>query len=276
MGSYSKEQTTKCVGSVTRSFEILEFLNATERGWNISEISRKLGIPKSTAHMLMSTLGRLGYIQRSEDSLRFELTPKILTIGTNALKCTPLPRLALPHLRWLMQETKLTSHLGILHEDRVVFVQKVEGQGITKIDTYVGKRSSIHCTGVGKAILAFRPVDQVEAILSRSPLGRFTRKTIVSEANFMAELTRIRERGYSIDDEEEELGIRCVAAPVLLSARSVAAVSVTGTTAQIHPDSMERIVSLTKTAAHHISVALTHHLSLPETRSQDFLLVGNG
>jgi IclR family transcriptional regulator, KDG regulon repressor len=250
-----------CVGSVERAFAILEFLNSTRRGWNISEISRKLQIPKSTTHILVSTLDQLGYIRQFESSRRFQLTPKILEIGRNALKCNPLPQLALSHLHWLVQETKLTAHLGIVHENRVVFVQKVEGPGVIKIDTYIGKCSDFHCTGVGKAILAFQPQDKLDSLLSTHTFDRFTKKTITSKVAFVAELARVKQSGYSVDDEEEELGVRCVAAPVLLDGTALAAVSVTGTAAQIRTESMDRMISLTKSVAGRISASLPRDLA---------------
>ena len=254
------------VTSVERAFAILEFLNSTRRGWNISEISRKLQIPKSTAHILVCTLDQLGYIRQLETSRRFQLTPKMLEIGQNALKSNPLPQLALSHLHWLVQETKLTAHLGIVHENRVVFVQKVEGPSMIKIDTYIGKCSEFHCTGVGKAIMAFQPDDKLESMLSAHAFDRFTKKTITSKTAFMAELARVRQGGYSIDDEEEELGVRCVAAPVLLGKTALAAVSITGTTSQIRTESMDRIASLARSVASRISMSLPKDLAAFDSR----------
>src|SRR5690348_6876817 len=145
----------KCgTGSVERAFMILEFLNASNRGWNISEMSRKLNIPKSTTHVLVSTLGQLGYIKQAQSSRRFQLSTKMFGLGRRALNAMPLPEAALPHLRALVQETQLTAHVGILEKNQVVFVQKADGPGFIKFDTYIGKCSELHCTGLGKALLA--------------------------------------------------------------------------------------------------------------------------
>ena len=260
-------ETKPSVGSVERAFAILEFLNSTKRGWNISEISRKLQIPKSTAHVLVSTLDQLGYIKHYESSRRFALSPKILKIGQNALKSNPLPQLALSHLYWLMQETKLTAHLGIVHENRVMFIQKVDGPGMIRFDTYVGKYSEVHCTGVGKAILAFQPDEKIESLLSAHSFDRFTRKTISSKTVFRAELSRVKQNGYSMDDEEEELGVRCIAAPILVGSTALAAVSVTGTATQIRAETMERMIALTKCAAGRIAASLPKDLGAFEFQS---------
>jgi DNA-binding IclR family transcriptional regulator len=247
--------TKPSAGSVERAFTILEFLNSSKRGWNISEMSRKLKIPKSTTHVLVSTLDQLGYIKQYQSSRRFQLSSKMFSLGRRALEATPLPDIALPHLRWLVQESKLTTHVGILEKNQVVFVQKVDGPGIIKFDTYIGKCSQLHCTGLGKILLAFQPEETIQSLLLNYPFHRFTKRTISSQATFLAELARVRQNGYAMDDEEEELGIRCIAAPIFSSGEVSAAVSVTGTTTQIRIEDIERLVTLAKCTAAKISAA---------------------
>ena len=244
-------------GSVERAFLILEFLNSSKRGWNISDISRRLSIPKSTTHVLVSTLEQLGYVQRYQykGSRRYQVSTKTLGLGKNALSAAPLSEIVLPHLHWLVQETRLTAHMGILERNQAVFVQKVDGPGAIKFNTYIGKRSELHCTGVGKVLLAFQPDEQIELLLSTYSFGRFTKKTISSKSAFLSELARVQQSGYSIDDEEEELGIRCIAAPILSGSNALAAVSVTGTAAQLRTDGIHRVIALTKCAAERISAA---------------------
>lgn len=249
------DSTRPSAGSVERAFTILEFLNSSKRGWNISEMSRKLKIPKSTTHVLVSTLDQLGYIKQYQSSRRFQLSSKMFSLGRRALEATPLPDIALPHLRWLVQESKLTTHVGILEKSQVVFVQKVDGPGIIKFDTYIGKCSQLHCTGLGKILLAFQPEETIQNLLLNYPFHRFTKRTISSPATFLAELARVRQNGYAMDDEEEELGIRCIAAPIFTSGEVSAAVSVTGTTSQIRIEDIERLVTLAKCTAARISAA---------------------
>lgn len=251
-----RTSTRPCVGSVQRAFSILELLNSSKRGWNISEISRKLNIPKSTTHVLITTLDELGYIRQHGASRRFQLSTKMFGLGRKALNVTPLPDIALPHLRWLVQETGFTAHVGILEKNQVVFVQKVDGPGIIKFDTYIGKCSELHCTGLGKSLTAFQPDESIESLLSNYSYDRFTRKTISSRFAFMAELARVRQQGYSMDDEEEELGIRCVAAPILSAGFASAAVSVTGTVSQMHIEGIDKVVGLTRRAAARIAASM--------------------
>jgi DNA-binding IclR family transcriptional regulator len=241
---------------VERAFSILELLDSSKRGWNISEMSRKLDIPKSTTHVLVTTLDQLGYIRQRRQTRRFQLSTKMFGLGRKALNVTPLPDVALPHLRWLVQETEFTAHVGILEKNQVVFVQKVDGPGIIKFDTYIGKCSELHCTGLGKSLVAFQPPESLDALLSGYSYDRFTRKTISSRSAFMAELARVRQQGYSMDDEEEELGIRCVAVPVLVGGIAVAAVSVTATVSQMHIEGIDKVVALTKRAAARIAACM--------------------
>lgn len=241
--------------SVQRAFSIIEFLNSSNRGWNISEMSRKLKIPKSTTHVLVSTLDQLGYIRQCQSSRRFQLSTKMYGLGRRALNATPLPEAALPHLRWLVQETQLTAHVGILEKNQVVFVQKADGPGFIKFDTYIGKCSELHCTGLGKTLLAFQSEETIQSVLSTHLFGRFTKKTISTKPAFLVELARVQRNGYSMDDEEEELGVRCVAAPISSPTGVFAAVSVTGTTSQIRMEDIEKTVVALKRTAARIAVA---------------------
>jgi IclR family transcriptional regulator, KDG regulon repressor len=259
MGS-SRKQSVKAgsatTNSVQRSFAILEFLNASRRGWNISELSRKLDIPKSSTHVLINVLSGLGYIQQMQLSNRFQLSPKLHGLGRRALHATPLSEIVLPHLHWLVQQTSLTAHAGILEKRHVVFIQKVDGQGMVKFDTYIGKCSPLHCTSLGKALLSSQTPEMLQSMLSKYTFDRFTRKTMVSLPAFMSELERVREQGYAVDNEEEELGVRCVASPIVVDGAAVGAVSVTGTVTQIPPESVAAVGEMLRTAAWHVKAQL--------------------
>jgi IclR family transcriptional regulator, KDG regulon repressor len=259
MGS-SRKQSVKAgsatTNSVQRSFAILEFLNASRRGWNISELSRKLDIPKSSTHVLINILSGLGYIQQAQLSNRFQLSPKLYGLGRRALHATPLSEIMLPHLHWLVQQTSLTAHAGILEKHHVVFIQKVDGQGMVKFDTYIGKCSPLHCTSLGKALLSSQTPEMLQSMLSKYTFDRFTRKTMVSLPAFMSELERVREQGYAVDNEEEELGVRCVASPIVVDGAAVGAVSVTGTVTQIPPESVAAVGEMLRTAAWHVKAQL--------------------
>lgn len=252
--------------SVQRSFAILEFLNASRRGWNISELSRKLDIPKSSTHVLINILSGLGYIQQIQSSNRFQLSHKLYGLGQRALHATPLSEVVLPHLHWLVQQTSLTAHAGILEKNHVVFIQKVDGHGLVKFDTYIGKCSPLHCTSLGKALLSSQTPEILESTLSKYAFDRFTRRTIVSLPVFMSELQRVREQGFAVDNEEEELGVRCVASPIVVGGVAVGAVSVTGTVTQIPPEDVAAVGQTLRTAAWHVTAQFGNHSSPARNR----------
>jgi DNA-binding IclR family transcriptional regulator len=243
--------------SIERAFAILEVLDGTGRGWNISEMSRKLRIPKSSAHVIVLTLERLGYIKRDPGSRRYQLGLKICGLGRGLMKNLALPEIALPHMRWLVDQTRLTAHLAILERNQAVYIQKVDGPGVIKFDTYVGKRADLHCTAVGKVLLAYAGEEFAQEILSVDSFPRYTNVTITSAASLGKELSIVRKKGYSVDDEEEELGVRCLGTPVLNSSgKSVAALSVTGTISQIRQDGLDSLADIVKEAAARVSGAL--------------------
>jgi DNA-binding IclR family transcriptional regulator len=237
--------------AVQRALSVLEQLDSSRRGLNISEISRQLEIPKSSAHVIVVTLERLGYVQRKPDSLNYRLGLKAYGLGRGMMKNLSIAEVALPHLRVLVDQIHLPAHLAIPDGDQGVFIQKVDAPGLIKIDTYVGRRMDLHCTGVGKVILAYGAEEAVERTLAKQVYIRHTRNTITSSRALRRELARVRQLGYAVDDEEEELAVRCVAVPVFHpNRRFAAALSVVGTTEQIPLDGIKALAqNLRRTAA---------------------------
>jgi DNA-binding IclR family transcriptional regulator len=243
-----KEHTT----SLERAFAILEYLDGSRRGLNISELSRKLGIPKSTTHVIVVALRRLGYLTLDERKREYSLGLKVHGLGKGLMKSFSLPERAHGPMKWLTEVTRCTSQLAILADDQAMYIQKVEGPGLVQFDSYVGKRTNLHCTGVGKVLLAYS-ADQ-EHLLNRKSFARYTKKTITSPASLRRELARVRQRGYAIDDEEEELEVRCLAAPIFNpSGGCIAALAIAGTIQEISDDRIEEfagwLIRATRNAA---------------------------
>jgi DNA-binding IclR family transcriptional regulator len=236
--------------SVARALAILECLDSSSRGLNISEISRKLGIPKSSAHVIILTLEKAGYVQKRNDSLHYSLGLKAYGLGLSMMKNLSMSEVALPHMRVLVDQIRLPAHLAVPDGEQGVYIQKVDAPGLIKIDTYIGRRMDLHCTGVGKIILAYGPSEVRDHILSKQLYIRHTRNTITSPRMLQRELAKIRKQGYAIDDEEEELAVRCVAVPVMHpTGRFAAALSVTGTTQQIPLSAIDDIADQLKKVA---------------------------
>jgi DNA-binding IclR family transcriptional regulator len=136
-----------------------------------------------------------------------------------------------------MHRTHLTVHLGIIESDEAVLVEKMEPAGLFRLATWMGKRMDVHCTGIGKAIIGFLPEEHVDRIVTERGLPRHNENTICGPKRLKAELAQIRKQGYAVDDEEDEIGLRCLGAPVFgPSGDVIAAVSIAGTTSQILPE----------------------------------------
>ena len=239
--------------SVERAFAILEFLDGSRRRWNISELSRKLRIPKSTTHVIVLTLEQLGYLMLDPRTRDYSLGLKVSGLGRGLMKSLSLPDRALRPMQWLVEATRCTSQLAVLADDQAMYIQKVEGPGLIQFDSYVGKRTNLHCTGVGKVLLAYAPDQRREHILNRKSFAHYTNKTITSPNLLRKELVKVRQRGYAIDDEEEELEVRCVAAPVFSrSGDFMAALAIAGTVGQIREENIDDLTRCVIQAADRI------------------------
>jgi IclR family KDG regulon transcriptional repressor len=214
------------VTAVARALGILENVDGSVRGTGITELSRRLGLGKSTVHRLCATLEHHGYLVRDAGTGRYRLSMRVFQIGSHALDALDLPARAMPALEALGAATEETVHLAVLDGADVIFIGKVESPRPLRLYSQVGRRCPAHCTAVGKVLLAAAAPNQRAPAAAR-PLKRYTGKTITSAAALDRELEDVRRRGYATDDEEFEDGIRCIAAPVRdYRGRVIAAVSV--------------------------------------------------
>lgn len=246
--------------SVQRAFAILEFLGDSQRRWNISELSRRLGIPKSTTHVLMTTLERLGYITREGGRRDYTAAVKFYGPGISPARRSCLPERALPPMAQLVNQTGLTAHLAVLDEGQALYVQKVSPPAGDGFDTAIGKRTNLHCTAVGKVLLAYGGNSPLQnLLLARSRLTRHTENTIASGRALRLELTNVRHCGYAFDDQEEELDTRCIAMPVYDAfGRFTASLGLAGTVSQIHDRNMNWLLHWVREAARLISTSSAH------------------
>ena len=243
--------------AVERALNILEAVVGRREGLTNSEISRRLDIPKSSASYILRALTHRGYLRRDAETGRYRLGLKILSLGRDAQANIDVTEIAQPFMRALVERTRLTSHLAVLDQGEAVYVEKVEAPGFFKVNTWVGKRMFVHSTSVGKVLLAGRRDDEVENLLRERGLKKRTPKTITTVARLMAELQTVRSKGYAIDDEENSLGARCLAAPISDALGNVvAALGVSGTLTQMEEEALPRIAETLKEAARRISKQL--------------------
>src|SRR5580700_7161417 len=243
--------------AVERALGMLEAVSQEPEGLSNAEISRKLQIPKSSASYILRTLEKQGYLHRDANSGKYRVGLKILSLSRGALSGIDVREVALPIMRRLTEKTNLTCHLAILDGPEAVYIEKVEPQGFIRMDTWVGRRMRVHATSVGKALVAYVPQEQLEGILRKSGMEKRTPKTITTLPRLLKELEKVRAQGYAVDDEENNLGARCVGAPIFDEHGSIeAALGLSGTTQQVSPNTMPRILEALKDAARHISMGL--------------------
>jgi DNA-binding IclR family transcriptional regulator len=240
--------------AVERALNILEAAANRRDGLTNSEISHKLGIPKSSASYILRTLERRGYLRRDVENGRYRLGLKILSLGGDARANLDLAEVALPFMQALQERIHLTIHLAVLDQGEAVYIEKVEAPGFFKVNTWVGRRMFLHSTSVGKCLLAWLPKPEVETLLRQQGMKKRTPKTISSLPKLLADLERVRDQGHAIDDEENSLGARCVGAPIFDAMGTVtASLGVSGTLTQMDEANLPRIMDALKETARRIS-----------------------
>lgn len=221
-------QGTYKVQALDRAFAVLDLLGESETPLGLAQVAASLQLHKSTAHRFLMVLERHRMVERTVNG-KFRLGLRLFDFGNRAIEQYDLRDRAQPHLRRLVSETEETAHLALLEAARVIYIDKIEPTRSVRMITRIGASNPVHCTSVGKAILAFLPPERSAEILKRIRFERMTTRTIASADALRTELEKTRRRGYAVDDEELEEGLRCIAVPVLDAQRlPVAAVSVSG------------------------------------------------
>ena len=265
-----KGPATASVSSVDRALTFLETLAKSNRGMTLADIARKLRLPKSSAHCILLTLERRGYIYRVPSTHRYLFGMRLLNLAQEALGRLELRARASAPLRRLLEKTHMTVHMAIYEDGEAVLVEKLEPHTAVKMASHIGRRLDLHCTGVGKALLAYLPEDEINRLRTSRALARHNENTIVFSKKLQAELEHIRKVGYSFDNEEDEIGFRCVGAPIFENSLTViAAISVAGTTTQITGTSLDSLARTVKDTADEISRRFSDPVSKAVGERQD-------
>lgn len=241
----TRPQTGGGVQSVDRAFELLELVADAGGEATLSQLAEASGLPQPTIHRLLRTLAVGGYI-RQQPSRRYSLGPRLIRLGETASRV--LGASAGPHLTRLRDLTGETSNMAVLDGDQVVYVAQVPSPHAMRMFTEVGQRVDLHCTAVGKAVLATLPPDETDRILSRIMMSPRTIHTITDPAVIRDEIAHIRVQGFAVDDGEQEIGVRCFAVAVP-DARTRAAISISGPQARVSGLNMDEIIPLLQQTA---------------------------
>jgi IclR family KDG regulon transcriptional repressor len=245
------------VKSVSRALDIIYLVSLKKGGLGVTEIAKQIDINKSSVYRILSTLAQYGYIEQDDETGRYKLGYKFLEISSKLLESIDLRAEARSYLQELENDTNEVIHLVVYDQGEVVYIEKLEGNETLRMHSKVGKRAPMHCTSVGKAILAYLPSSVVIDILERKGMPMHTDKTITNKDDFLQELIHIKQKGYALDLEENEYGITCIAVPIFDHLDKVnAAVSISGPTMRMTGERMEQLQIKMKQIGKQISTRL--------------------
>ena len=254
------EQGKKLIQSVIRTLKILNCFEQ-DKELQIAEISKRVGIGKSTAHHLLMTLKEMRFVKQDVRTKAYSLGIQVFKLGYAYFHQMDLVKAARPFLQILSDRTQETVHLAELLGDEVLYLDKIESLQSILMRSRIGTTKPVYCTGLGKALLAWQKEEVMRQIVDRIDLQSYTDKTIIDKKRFLEELEQCRRQGYSIDDEEIEIGLFCVAAPIFdISGNVVAAVSISCPKYRTE-GRLDELISLVTQAARDISGQLGHSIS---------------
>ncbi len=210
------------LSSVANAVRLIKAFSDDEYEIGISSLAKRLGLAKSTVHRLASTLIESGMLEQNGENGRYRLGLALFELGALVRRKMDVSSEAKPYLKMLREKTGETVHLAILDQASVLFINNLEAEHAIRMSVNVGVRAPAHCTAVGKALLAYQPTEVVERVVAAG-LATRTSKTMSDPGDLRQDLATVRARGYAVDDEELESGLRCIAAPIRDHSGSVVA-----------------------------------------------------
>lgn len=224
-----RKKSSYIIQSVTNALDLMEEFRGEDTELGVTELSKRLALHKNNVFRLLATLESRGYMEQNKVTGNYRLGLKVLELGQVFIKHMGLLKMARPILEEIVDSANETSYLGLIRDDRVVYVDVVEATRSVRVVSRVGVGLPVYCSAVGKAQIAFESIDEVERVLAESPIRRFTKNTVANADALLAQLERVRTQGYALDDEEYDEGIRCVGVPVRdYTRRVIAGLSVSG------------------------------------------------
>ncbi|MDB6177384.1 IclR family transcriptional regulator [Paracoccus sp. Z330] len=244
------------IKSLDRAMEVFEYLSQSQ-GKTLTGLAGDMGQSPATVYRILVTLEGRGLVEFDHQDQVWHIGPRAFVIGSRFLRRTSLVERARPVLRKLMEVTGETANLGVEKEGAVLFLSQVETHASIRAFFPPGTLSSMHASGIGKALLAHMDQDRLQRVLAAMPLREYTARSITSRSGLMQDLDKIRAAGFSVDDEEKNTGMRCIAAPVFdVNREAVAGISVSGPTSRIHADEIARLSRHVIAAARQLTLAI--------------------
>jgi DNA-binding IclR family transcriptional regulator len=230
------------VKSVDRALRLITLVSKRKEGIGVTELALDLELNKSSIFRLLSTLVKHGFIEQNFETKKYRLGYKYLELSSMLLESIDLRVQAKPFLEELEAHTNEVIHLVIYDQGEVVYIEKIEGNETLRTHSQVGRRVPMHCTSVGKVILAHLPIEDVLSIYDKKGLPRHTEQTITDKESFLHELRKIKNQGFGTEVEENEQGITCIAAPIFDYEKKItAAVSISGPSTRMSEERLNEI-----------------------------------
>jgi DNA-binding IclR family transcriptional regulator len=244
--------------TVLKALDVLECIALAEQPLSAAEAAKLCNLSRPTAYRLICTLAARGYVTQ-DDATHYRLGTQALSLSQNVLDSLDLPELARSYLRQLSDITNETTYLSILDGHEILYVGKAESSQSLRTNTKIGSRNMLHCSSMGKAILAFLPESDQIRLIERLELIANTNNTITDRAALIEHLATVRTQKFAIDDEESEDGVRCVGAPIFdHTGHVLAAISVSGPAYRLSVSRLTALSSLVMDTAQTISGRLGH------------------
>lgn len=248
------------VQSLTRALALLELVARSHDGLTLAELARTVGLPPSTVHRFLTTLEQRGYVRHDAAGSIWQIGVQAFIVGSAFLRTRDVLAMAQPHMRRLMEESGETVNLYVVDEGEVVCIGQVECRQMMRAIARPGGRVKMHCSGAGKAMLAWLPEAELTRVVRQHGLKRFTERTLDTPSRLHRDLETVRERGWAVDDEEYAVGLRCVAAAVSdEQGQPVAALSLSGPGARIDETRLADLGALAARIATEFSAELGGH-----------------
>jgi len=249
-----QEKGGAVVQTLDRALKIVELLALHSEGFGVTEIGQRVGLHKSTVHRLLSHLVSQGYIEKDEARPVYTLGLKFIELASLRLNQVELKTEAGPYLRKLASALNQPVHLAILADTEAVYIEKIEPQAHLRMYSQIGKRIPVYCSALGKCLVSDFSLEDLEALAKKMTYRKFTDTTRTTAEEFLADVALTRVRGWALDDEEHEPGIRCIGAPVRdFTGKIVAAVSASGSLGVIRSDPEAPMSSLVRETAQAVS-----------------------
>lgn len=250
------------IQAIERAVSILNAFSMDDPELGVTELADRLGLHKSTVHRFMVNLDAAGLVERNARTGRYRLGLHVFELGALVMQQMNLWDEALPFLEGLVHDTGETGHLAVLDGGEAIYIERVEARRALRVPSAIGRGYPAHATNLGKVLLADLPRERVEAIIAERGLAAYTPQTITDPAELEADLELIRRRGYAVDNEEYDEGLRCIGAAVRdHSGHVVAALGIGGPVTRITPERVEELGGLVMTAARGLSRRLGAHQS---------------